>query len=92
MLVKQNILGIEMEAAALYGIAPQHGVKALCMCTITDEIHLKNYDFKHEKFADPSDIGEFVGMTSDERETKMGNMALLALKTAESIIKNQAKK
>ena len=44
MLCKHNILGVEMEAAALYGMAHEHGVEALCMMTITDEIHLKNYD------------------------------------------------
>ena len=35
---KMNILGIEMEAAALYGIAAQLGKKALCLLTISDHI------------------------------------------------------
>ena len=35
---KMNILGIEMEAAALYSIAAQLGKKALCLLTISDHI------------------------------------------------------
>ena len=35
---KMNILGIEMEAAALYGIAAQLGRRALCILTISDHI------------------------------------------------------
>ena len=30
-LGKHNILGLEMETAALYGMAPQHGAKVLSM-------------------------------------------------------------
>lgn len=36
-----NILGIEMEAAGLYGLAAEHhalGVKALAICTVSDHI------------------------------------------------------
>ena len=66
LLCKHNIIGVEMEAAALYGISHEHGVKALCMCTITDEIHLKGYDEKHEKFADPTNKFDFKGMSTAE--------------------------
>jgi len=45
MLTKHNILGVEMEAAGLYGMAHEHGVQALAMMTITDEIHLKDYNW-----------------------------------------------
>lgn len=33
-----NILGVEMEAAGLYGVAAEYGAKALAMCTVTDHI------------------------------------------------------
>jgi purine-nucleoside phosphorylase len=35
---KYNILGLEMEAAGLYGAAVEFGAKALAMCTVTDHI------------------------------------------------------
>jgi len=40
-LEAMNILGIEMEAAGLYGLAAEHhtlGVKALAICTVSDHI------------------------------------------------------
>ena len=40
-LEKMNILGVEMEAAGLYGLAAEHhelGVKALAICTVSDHI------------------------------------------------------
>lgn len=40
-LEAMNILGVEMEAAGLYGIAAEHhalGVKALAVCTVSDHI------------------------------------------------------
>ena len=35
---KYGILGVEMEAAGLYGAAVEHGAKALTICTVTDNI------------------------------------------------------
>lgn len=35
---KMNILGIEMEAAGLYGIATEYGANAACICTVSDHI------------------------------------------------------
>ena len=35
---KYNILGVEMEAAGLYAIAAEAGVKALTICTVSDDI------------------------------------------------------
>ena len=49
-LGKHNILGVEMETAALYGMGPQHGAQVLSMVTVSDEIHLKNFDYKTGKF------------------------------------------
>ena len=35
---KMNILGIEMEAAGLYGIATEYGAQAASICTVSDHI------------------------------------------------------
>ena len=35
---KMNILGVEMEAAGLYGIAAEYGAKAATICTVSDHI------------------------------------------------------
>ncbi len=33
-----NILGLEMEAAGMYALAAEHGVDALAICTVSDDI------------------------------------------------------
>ncbi|MBL4826528.1 MAG: purine-nucleoside phosphorylase [Spongiibacteraceae bacterium] len=38
VMEKYNIIGVEMEAAGLYGVAAQYGAKALTICTVTDNI------------------------------------------------------
>lgn len=38
VMEKYNILGVEMEAAGLYGVAAEYGAKALCICTVSDHI------------------------------------------------------
>jgi len=35
---KYNILGIEMEAAGLYGVAAEYGANALCLLTVSDQL------------------------------------------------------
>ncbi|GAA5495324.1 purine nucleoside phosphorylase DeoD-type [Rubritalea halochordaticola] len=35
---KMNILAVEMEAAGLYGVAAEHGARALAICTVSDHI------------------------------------------------------
>ena len=35
---KMNVLGMEMEAAGLYGVAAEFGAKALCIVTVSDHI------------------------------------------------------
>jgi purine-nucleoside phosphorylase len=37
-LAKYNVYGVEMEAAGLYPIAAEHGVEALAICTVSDDI------------------------------------------------------
>ncbi|TEW53705.1 purine-nucleoside phosphorylase [Psychromonas sp. RZ22] len=38
VLEKYNILGVEMEAAGLYGVAAEEGANALCILTVSDHI------------------------------------------------------
>ena len=35
---RYNILGLEMEAAGMYALAAEHGVDALAICTVSDDI------------------------------------------------------
>jgi len=37
-LAKYNVYGVEMEAAGLFPIAAEHGVEALAICTVSDDI------------------------------------------------------
>lgn len=38
LLEKYGILGVEMEAAGIYGVAAEYGAKALAICTVSDHI------------------------------------------------------
>ncbi|MGL5949506.1 MAG: purine-nucleoside phosphorylase [Aeromonas sp.] len=38
IMEKYNILGIEMEAAGIYGVAAEFGAKAMTICTVSDHI------------------------------------------------------
>lgn len=38
VMEKYNILGVEMEAAGIYGVAAEFGAKALTICTVSDHI------------------------------------------------------
>jgi len=40
VMEQYNILGVEMEAAGLYGVAAEFGAQALAICTVTDQIRL----------------------------------------------------
>ncbi len=37
-MAKYQILGVEMESAGLYPLAAEHGVEALAVCTVSDNI------------------------------------------------------
>ncbi len=63
-----------MEANALYGVASEYGCKALCICTVTDEIYLPDETSKNDF--------SFKGMSSDEREKSLGTMIEIALDVA----------
>lgn len=41
VLEKYGILGVEMEAAGIYGVAAEFGVRALAICTVSDHIRSK---------------------------------------------------
>ncbi|WP_447555557.1 purine-nucleoside phosphorylase [Vreelandella sp. EE22] len=38
LLKRYNIIGVEMEAAGLYGVAAEFGARALTICTVSDHI------------------------------------------------------
>lgn len=38
VMEKYGVLGVEMEAAGLYGVAAEFGAQALCICTVSDHI------------------------------------------------------
>lgn len=38
LMAKHNILGVEMETAGIYTIAAEHGVDALAICTVSDNM------------------------------------------------------
>lgn len=38
LMEKYGVLGVEMEAAGIYGVAAQYGAKALTICTVSDHI------------------------------------------------------
>ncbi len=38
VMEKMDVLGVEMEAAGLYGVAKEFGAKALTVCTVSDHI------------------------------------------------------
>lgn len=38
VMEKYGILGVEMEAAGLYGVAAENGIRALAICTVSDHI------------------------------------------------------
>lgn len=42
-LEKLRVVGIEMEAAGLYGLAAEHGVRALALLTVSDHIRRKEH-------------------------------------------------
>lgn len=37
-LARYNVLGVEMESAGIFPIAAEHGVEALAICTVSDDI------------------------------------------------------
>ncbi len=53
--VRMGVLAVEMEAAALYGVAAQHGAQALAVCTVSDQLVHEQYlpaEDRQRSFAD----------------------------------------
>lgn len=48
-LRKYNILGVEMEAAGIYGVAAEFGAKAATICTVSDHIVREEYTTAEER-------------------------------------------
>jgi purine-nucleoside phosphorylase len=42
-MAQYDVLGVEMEAAGMYPIAAEHGVEALTICTVSDDIRTGDY-------------------------------------------------
>ena len=48
-LRKYGILGVEMEAAGIYGVAAEFGAKAATICTVSDHISREEYTTSEER-------------------------------------------
>lgn len=49
VMEKYGILGIEMEAAGIYGVAAEFGAKALAICTVSDHIRTHEQTTSEER-------------------------------------------
>ena len=49
LVEKLGILGVEMEAAGLYGVAAEHGVRALAILTVSDHIRRDEHLSSNER-------------------------------------------
>ncbi|MFT8212110.1 MAG: purine-nucleoside phosphorylase [Symbiopectobacterium sp.] len=49
VMEKYGILGVEMEAAGIYGVAAEFGAKALAICTVSDHIRTGEQTTSHER-------------------------------------------
>jgi len=46
---ERGILAVEMEAAGLYGVAAEHGARALAICTVSDHIKTGDWTTSEER-------------------------------------------
>jgi purine-nucleoside phosphorylase len=60
VMATYNILGIEMESAALYPIAAEHDVEALAICTVSDNIRTGEVMSSHERQTSFSEMIELA--------------------------------
>ncbi|MFP1758928.1 purine-nucleoside phosphorylase [Lonsdalea quercina] len=49
VMEKYGILGVEMEAAGIYGVAAEFGAKALAICTVSDHIRTQEVTTAEER-------------------------------------------
>ena len=57
---KMGILGVEMEAAGLYGVAHEFGARALCVCTVSDHIRTGEVTSSEERQTTFNDMLEMT--------------------------------
>ena len=56
-LEKMNVLAVEMEAAGLYGVAAEHGARALTIATVSDHIRTGEATTSEERQTTFGDMG-----------------------------------
>lgn len=59
---KMGVLGVEMEAAGLYGVAHEYGARALCVVTVSDHIRTGEATTSEER---QTTFNEMIEMTLD---------------------------
>ncbi|MCL1037203.1 purine-nucleoside phosphorylase [Shewanella corallii] len=59
---KMGVLGVEMEAAGLYGVAHEYGARALCVVTVSDHIRTGEATTSDER---QTTFNEMIEMTLD---------------------------
>ena len=57
---KYGILGVEMEAAGIYGVAAEFGAKALTICTVSDHIRTHEQTTAEERQTTFNDMIEIA--------------------------------
>ncbi|SFC83141.1 purine-nucleoside phosphorylase [Pseudoalteromonas denitrificans] len=62
VMEKMDILGVEMEAAGLYGIATEYGANALCVLTVSDHIRTGEKTSSQER---ETSFNEMITLTLD---------------------------
>jgi len=60
VMEKMDILGVEMEAAGLYGIATEYGANALCVLTVSDHIRTGEQTTAQER---ETSFNEMISLT-----------------------------
>lgn len=59
-LKKYGILGVEMEAAGMFGVAAEYGARAGCICTVSDHILREEYTTAEEREKTFNDMMEIA--------------------------------
>ncbi|TKB55399.1 purine-nucleoside phosphorylase [Ferrimonas aestuarii] len=62
VMEKMNVLGVEMEAAGLYGVAAEYGANALCVVTVSDHIRTGEATTSEER---QNTFNDMIVMTLD---------------------------
>ncbi len=62
VMTKYKVLGVEMEAAGIYALAAEHGVEALAICTVSDDIRSGEALSSDER---QTTFGEMIGLALD---------------------------